>query len=161
MPIGIMAPVAVVHILQQSRSFRNKLLHDMSISPVSTSHNANAPRRDRANTASRIGIRIVEKETENSPFDWETCAVESHHIDEMFRRFDSGMCDLSTSNAVALALAEKWGAPVRVFQYGSCWMADFQPVGRQIVPARFATWLDRIMVGLPVEPIVSERAAVS
>lgn len=34
------------------------------------------------------------------------------HIEQMYQRFDSGMCDLSTSNAVVLALKEVLGSQV-------------------------------------------------
>ncbi|MEM6280321.1 MAG: hypothetical protein AAF733_12640 [Verrucomicrobiota bacterium] len=36
--------------------------------------------------------------------------VSPFHIEQMYERFDSGMCDLSTSNAIVLALKEVLGS---------------------------------------------------
>lgn len=58
--------------------------------------------------------RIVENFT--VPVTPSLCIVSHKHISEMYDHYDSGLCDQSTSNAVALSLSEMTGEKVRVFR---------------------------------------------
>jgi len=79
------------------------------------------------------------------------CRIKSRHILEMYYRYDSGICDQTTANAVALALSEKTRERVRVYHIGRQWFARIGERTCELPPA-VGKWLDRVDRGLNVAP---------
>ena len=83
-------------------------------------------------------------------------AILETDIEEMWNRFDSGMCDLTTGNAVALAINRtlRPDRNIRVASDGS--EEEFHCLfGEELVslPTEVSTWLSRCLRGIPEEPI--------
>ena len=84
-------------------------------------------------------------------------SILENDLDEMWNRFDSGMCDLTTANAVAIAINRtlKAETTVRVVTDGTS--EDFHVVFHDQVfplPVEISVWLNRCLRGLREKPIV-------
>lgn len=79
-----------------------------------------------------------------------TIEIRQDHIDEMYDRFDSGICDATRSNAVALTLSERMGRPVEVKTRES---QRLLKIGKDTYPLSEALnhWLSRAERGLEVK----------
>jgi len=79
------------------------------------------------------------------------CTISQRHISEMYDRFDSGLCDQTTSNAVALALSQIMGEKVKVFRKNG--RAVFEgSKGGDTLPNTVHTWLESVDRGCMVKP---------
>ncbi len=79
------------------------------------------------------------------------CTISQRHISEMYDRFDSGLCDLTTCNAAALALSQIAGKKVKVFRKnGRAFFEGGQ--GGGTLPEAVNTWLEAVDRGCLVKP---------
>ena len=73
----------------------------------------------------------------------------------MYDRFDSGLCDHTTCNAVALSLRQILGEKVRVFRKNNTAILETEGEVRPL-PKSVYHWLDRVDRGIPVKPFQFE-----
>ena len=88
-----------------------------------------------------------------------SCAVTGKDIEMMLDRFDSGMADLTTSNAVAIALKRVLGRDAYVRVIGDGTGRQFFCLyegGKAPLPAEVCDWLAGCFRGVPAEPIEFE-----
>ena len=79
------------------------------------------------------------------------CTVSAKHIAAMYDRFESGLCDPSTCNAVALSVRQILQRKVRIFRRnGKAIMKTSHD--DWTLPESVHDWLDRVDKGLPVQP---------
>ena len=83
------------------------------------------------------------------------CEITEKHIAEMYDRFESGLCDQATCNAVALALSERIGAKARVYRRNGKAMLDSLD-GTVELPGIVHQWLDAVDRGIPATPFQFE-----
>jgi hypothetical protein len=88
-----------------------------------------------------------------------SCAVTEKDIRSMQDRFDSGMADLTTSNAVAIALKRELGPDAHVRVISDTANGDFSLLyeDRKLpLPRLVSDWLSGCFQGTPVKPIQFE-----
>lgn len=84
------------------------------------------------------------------------CFVTQRDIDTMLDRFDSGMADITTSNAVAIALRRELGPGADVRVVSSPTHDSFLCVyrGKKIaLPRQVSDWLTNCFHGSPMPPL--------
>ena len=91
----------------------------------------------------------IEKHSLDSPLH---CIVTTSHISEMYQRFESGLCDQTTCNAVALSLSQLLGHPVRVFRRHGRALLELPHRRITELPHRVCQWLEKVDRGLYPEP---------
>lgn len=77
-------------------------------------------------------------------------------LDEMWNRFDSGMCDITTGNAVAIAINRTLGAERAIRVVADGMSDDYHCVfGKEVIPlpTQISVWLSRSLRGLREKPI--------
>ena len=81
-----------------------------------------------------------------------TVRITKTHINEMYDRYDSGMCDRRSCNAVSLALSETLSKPVRIDTING---ERHLIVGGQEIelPVEISDWLEKAEHGTAAEPI--------
>jgi hypothetical protein len=78
-------------------------------------------------------------------------SISQRDISEMYDRFDSGLCDQTTCNAVALAISQVMGEKVRVFRKNG--RAVFEGAsGSGTLPGAVYLWLEAVDRGCRVKP---------
>ncbi|MDF1859114.1 MAG: hypothetical protein P1U87_02800 [Verrucomicrobiales bacterium] len=85
-----------------------------------------------------------------------SCAITEKDIRTMLDRFDSGMADLTTSNAVAIALNRELGPDANIRVIGDSVRGEFFLLynDRKLpLPRSVSVWLSGCFQGIPVEPI--------
>jgi len=80
------------------------------------------------------------------------CEVTKQHIDEMYDRMESGMCDVSTCNAVALALSGAEGGKFSI-RYDHEVIYAQQGRKRYSLSPHLLCWMSRLHRGLPVSEV--------
>lgn len=92
----------------------------------------------------------------NARRDCVTIAVSETDIEEMWNRFDSGMCDLTTANAVAIAINRTLQSKKSIRVVSDAWDEEFHCLfDDEIVslPIEVSVWLSRCLRGIREEPI--------
>ena len=97
----------------------------------------------------------IEKVSSDVPFH---CVVTAKHISEMYDRFESGLCDQTTCNAVALSLSQILNHPVRVFRKHGVALLELPNQQIKALPDRVRQWLEEVDKGLPPKPFRFEFA---
>ena len=100
-------------------------------------------------------FRNIDKVTSHLPFN---CVVTGDHISEMYDRFESGLCDQTTCNAVALSLSQILNHPVRVFRRHGLALLELPNQRITALPDPVCKWLEEVDRGLPPKPFRFEMA---
>ena len=100
-------------------------------------------------------FRNIEKVSSNFPL---RCVVTAKHISEMYDRFESGLCDHTTCNAVALSLSQILNQPLRVFRKHGVALLELPNQRITALPGQVRIWLEEVDRGLPPKPFCFELA---